>query len=91
MVLALDLIRADGVAHHCIGWNGKALLDSDYIVIIEEEDRIKQIYARMAFDKLFPKETFKDWKIVQALVIAGLDNKKNRTFRKRKRSAMSKD
>ena len=87
MVLALDLTRADGVAHHCIGWNGKALLDSDYIVIIEEVDRINRIYARMVFDKLFPKETFKDWRIVQALVIAGLNNKKNRTFRKRKRSA----
>ena len=87
MVLALDLTRADGVAHHCIGWKGKALLDRDDIVIIEEEDRIKQIYAMMPFDELFPKETFKDWRIVQALVIAGLNNKKNRTFRKRKRSA----
>ena len=36
MVLSLDLTRANGVAHHCIGWNGKALLDSDYIVIIED-------------------------------------------------------
>ena len=62
-------------------------MDSDYIVIIEEVDRINRIYARMVFDELFPKETFKDWRIVQALVIAGLNNKKNRTFRKRKRSA----
>ena len=45
----------------------------------------------MAFNKLFPKETFKDWRIVQAFVIAGLNNKKNRTFRKRKRSANAKD
>ncbi len=43
----------------------------------------------MAFDKLFPKETFKDWRIVQAFVIAGLNNKKHRTFRKRKRSVKS--
>ena len=88
MVLALDLTSADGsgVAHHSIGWNGKALLDRPYNNIIEERDRSNSIHARMAFDELYPKETFKDWRIVHAFAIANIRNKKRkRSSRKRKK------
>jgi len=88
MVLALDLTAADGsgVAHHSIGWNGKALLDRPYNNIIEERDRSNSIHARMAFDELYPKETFKDWRIVHAFAIANIRNKKRkRSSRKRKK------
>ena len=58
MILTLDLTAADGsrVAHHCIGWNGTALLDRPHNIIIEEKDRCDQKYARMLFDQLYPKE-----------------------------------
>ena len=54
LVLALDLTVADGsgVAHHCIGWNGTALLDRPHNIIVEEKDRSDQKYARMVFDEL---------------------------------------
>ena len=42
----------------------------------------------MVFDKLYPKETYKDWRVVQAFAIANISNKKTRTRRKRKRSAI---
>ena len=59
MILALDLTAADGsgVAHHCNVWNGTALLDRPHNIIIEENFRSDQKYARMVFDKLYPKET----------------------------------
>ena len=89
MILALDLTAANGsgVAHHCIGWNGTALLDPPHNIIIEEKDRSNQKYARMVFDELYPKETYKEWRVVQAFAIAKISNKKTRTMRKRKRSA----
>ena len=87
MVLALDLTLADGsgVAHHSIGWNGKALFDRPNNLIIEEKDRSDPKHARTTFDELFPKETFEDWRIVQAFVIAKLGNKDTRKLRKRMR------
>lgn len=92
MVLAFDLTRADGsgVAHHSIGWDGKALLDHPYNIIIEEKDRSDKIHARMPFNKLYPKETFEDWRIVHAFAIAKLSNKNKEktTFRRRKRKRM---
>ena len=59
IVLALDLTRANGsgVAHHTIGWDGKALLDRPHNVVIEEKDRSNKIHARRAFGELWPKET----------------------------------
>ena len=89
MILALDLTAADGsgVAHHCIGWNGTALLDHPHNMIIKEMDRSHPKFARMVFDELYPKETYKEWKVVQAFAIAKISNKKTRTMRKRKRSA----
>ena len=92
IVLALDLTRADGsgVAHHTIGWDGKALLDRPYNIVIEEKDRSDKIHARKVFDELYPKETFNDWRIKQAFAIAKLSNKNkekmNSRRRKRKRS-----
>ena len=80
MVLALDLTAADGsrVAHHCIGWNGTALLDRPHNIIIEEKDRSDQKYARMVFDELYPEETYKEWRVVQAFAIAKISNKKTK-------------
>ena len=74
MILTLDLIAADGsgVAHHCIGWNGTALLDRPHNIIVEEKDRSDQKYARMVFDELYPKETYKEWRVVQAFAIANI-------------------
>ena len=87
MVLTCDLTRADGsgVAHHTIGWDGKALLDDPYNIVIEEEDRSNKERARMVFDELFPKDTFKDWRIVQAFAIAKLSNKHKDTRRRREK------
>jgi len=89
MVLALDLTLADGsgVAHHSIGWNGKALFDRPNNLIIEEKDRSDPKHARTTFDELFPKETFKDWRIVQAFAMAKLGNKDTRKLRKRMRAS----
>ena len=89
MVLALDLTAADRsrVAQNCIGWNGTALLDRPHNIIVEEKDRSDQKYARMVFDKLYPEETYKEWRVVQAFAIAKISNKKTKTMRKRKRSA----
>ena len=89
MILALDLTAADGsgVAHHCIGWNGTALLDRPHNMVIEEMDRSHPKFARIVFDKLYPKETYEGWKVVQAFAIDKISNKKTRTTRKRKRSA----
>ena len=89
MILALELTAADGsgVAHHCIGWNGMALLDRPHNMIIEEMDRSHPKFARMVFDELYPTETYEEWKVVQAFAIAKISNKKTRTRRKRKRSA----
>ena len=92
-MLALNLTRADGsgVAHHAIGWDGKALLDRPHNVVIEEKDRSDKIHARRAFGELWPKETFDDWRIVQAFAIAKLRNKekeqKKARSRKRNRRA----
>ena len=41
----------------------------------------------MTFDKLYPKETYEEWRVVQSFAIAKICNKKTRTMRKRKRSA----
>ena len=90
IVLALDLTRADGsgVAHHAIGWDGKALLDRPHNVVIEEKDRSDKTHARRAFGELWPKETFDDWRIVQAFAIAKLRNKhkEQKKARTRKRN-----
>ena len=91
MVLALDPMMADGsgVAHHCIGWDGATLWDRlDNIIVNNTRDRSHPKFARMVFDKLYPKETYKDWRVVQAFAIANISNKKTRTRRKRKRSAI---
>ena len=71
MVLSCDLTGADGsgVAHHTIGWNGKALLGHPQNIIIGEEDMSDKEHARMVFNKLYPKETFHSWRIVQAFDI----------------------
>ena len=59
IVLSCALTSADGsgVAHHTIGWNGKALLDRPHNTVIEEEDRSDKEHVRMVFNKLYPKET----------------------------------
>ena len=62
-------------------------MDCPHNVIIEEMDRSHQKYARMVFDELYPKETYEEWKVVQAFAIAKISNKKTKTMRKRKRSA----
>ena len=41
----------------------------------------------MVFNELYPEETYKEWRVVQAFVIAKISNKKTKTMRKRKRSA----
>ena len=89
MILALDLTAANrsAVAHHCIGWNGTALLNCPENMIIEEMDRSHPKFARMVFDELYPKETYEEWRFVQAFAIAKISNKKTRTIRKMKRSA----
>ena len=38
----------------------------------------------MLFDELYPEETYKEWRVVQAFVIAKISNKKTRSTRKRK-------
>ena len=57
------------------------------ISLLKENDRSDQKYARMVFNELYPKETYKEWRVVQAFVIAKISNKKTKTVRKRKRSA----
>jgi hypothetical protein len=88
MVLSCDLTRADksGVAHHAIGWDGKAFSDDPYNIVVEEEDRSDKERARKVFDELFPKDTFDDWRIVQAFVLAKLSNKHKDDARRRRRN-----
>ena len=87
MVLTCDLTRADGsgVAHHAIWWDGNALLDDPYNIVVEEEDRSDKEHARMVFNELCPKDTFKDCRVVQAFVVAKLSNKHKDDARRRRR------
>ena len=64
-------------------------MDRPYNNIIEEKQRSNPIHARIAFDELYPGETFKDWRIVHAFAIANIRNKKRkRSSMKRKKATM---
>ena len=88
IVLVLNLTRANGsrVAHHTIGWDGKALLDHPCNIVIEEKDRSDKIHARKVFNELYPKETFSNWsKQAFAIAIAKLSNKNKEEMTSRRR------